>query len=66
MFTHTKIILAAALFFGSGSVTLAADSGENHQDNDRSTVSGSAARASYGTASSARWNHTAHEQSQSR
>jgi hypothetical protein len=67
MFTKTRIALAAALILGSASAALAADSGENHQDNDRSVVSGSAARASYGyTASSARRNHTAHEQNQSR
>jgi hypothetical protein len=51
MFTNTKIALAAALIFGSASAALAGDSGENHQDNDRSTVSGSAARsANSGTA----------------
>jgi hypothetical protein len=44
MFTNTKIALAAALIFGSASAALAADSGENHQDNDRSVVSGSVAR----------------------
>jgi hypothetical protein len=44
MFTNTKIALAAALIFGSASAALAADSGENHQDNDRSVVSGSMAR----------------------
>ena len=43
MFTNTKIALAAALIFGSASAALANDSGENHQDNDRSTVSGSTA-----------------------
>ncbi len=45
MFTNTKIALAAALIFGSASAALAGDSGEMHQDNDRSTVSGSAARS---------------------
>ena len=55
MFTNTKIALAAALIFGFASAALANDSGENHQDNDRSTVSGSAARsanagAAYGAA----------------
>jgi hypothetical protein len=55
MFTNTKIALAAALIFGSASAALANDSGENHQDNDRSTVSGTAARsanagAAYGAA----------------
>ncbi len=55
MFTNTKIALAAALIFGSASAALAADSGENHQDNDRS---GSVARvpgwlSTYGNAGSA-------------
>ena len=36
MFTNTKIVLAAALIFGSAATALAADSGENHQDNNRS------------------------------
>ena len=45
MCTNTKIALAAALIFGSASAALANDSGENHQDNDRSAVSGSAARS---------------------
>ena len=44
MFNNTKIALAAALIFGSASAALAADSGENHQDNGRSVVSGSVAR----------------------
>jgi hypothetical protein len=44
MFTNTKIALAAALIFGCAPAALAADSGENHQDNDRSVVSGSVAR----------------------
>jgi hypothetical protein len=48
MFTNTKIALAAALIFGSASAALAADSGENHQDNDRSVVRGSAARVNPG------------------
>jgi hypothetical protein len=67
MFTNTKIALAAALIFGSASAALAADSGENHQDNDRPVVSGSAASAAYGhAASSTRRIHTGHEQNQSR
>jgi hypothetical protein len=45
MFTNTKIALAAALIFGSASAALAGDSGENHQDNDRS---GSVARVNPG------------------
>jgi hypothetical protein len=65
MFSKTKIALAAALIFGSASAALAADSGENHQDNDRSVASGRAANSSYSYApSSARG--TAHEQNQSR
>jgi hypothetical protein len=68
MFTNTKIALAAALIFGSASAALAADSGENHQDdNYGSGVSRSAASAAYGyAASSARRNHTAEHQNQSR
>jgi hypothetical protein len=67
MLTNTKIALAAALIFGSASAALAADSGENHQDNDRSVSSGRAANSSYSYgASSARGNHTAHEQYQNR
>jgi hypothetical protein len=50
MFTNTKIVLAAALIFGSASAALAADSGENHQDNDQSAVSSSAARSNAGAA----------------
>ncbi len=65
MFTNTKIALAAALIFGSAAAALAADFGENHQDNDRSAAY--AASTSYGyAATSARRNHTAHEQNQSR
>ena len=48
MFTNTKIVLAAALIFGSASAALANDSGENHQDNDRSAVSGTVARVNPG------------------
>ncbi len=67
MFTNTKIAIAAALIFGCASAALAADSGENHQDNDRSTVSRSVGGASYGYgASSIRRNHTGNEQNQSR
>jgi hypothetical protein len=47
MFSKTKIALAAALIFGSASAALAADSGENHQGNDRS-VSGIVARVNPG------------------
>ena len=48
MFNNTKIALAAALIFGSASAALANDSGENHQDNDRSAVSGTVARVNPG------------------
>ena len=48
MFSKTKIALAAALIFGSASAALANDSGENHQDNDRSAVSGTVARVNPG------------------
>ena len=44
MFTKTKITLSAALILGVASVARANDSGENHQDEDRSVVSGSVAR----------------------
>lgn len=44
MFTNTKIACAAALVFGCASAALAGDFGENHQDNDRSVVSGKVAR----------------------
>ena len=40
-----KIVLSVALVLGAASsAALAGDSGENHQDNDRSVVSGSVAR----------------------
>jgi hypothetical protein len=45
MLTKTKIALAAALILGTASTAFANDSGENHQDNDRSVVSGSVANA---------------------
>ena len=44
MFTSTKIALATTLILGAASTALANDSGENHQDADRSVVSGNAAR----------------------
>ena len=53
MFTNTKIALAAALILGSASAALAGDSGENHQDNDRTTVSAAKSAnsgAAYGSA----------------
>jgi hypothetical protein len=45
MLTKTKIALAAALILGTASAAFANDSGENHQDNDRSVVSGSVAKS---------------------
>jgi hypothetical protein len=57
MFTSMKFALAASLVLGAASAALANDSGENHQDEDRSVVSGSAAggksanaRSTYGYA----------------
>jgi hypothetical protein len=44
MFTKTKIALSAALILGAASGAMANDSGENHQDDDRSVVSRSVAR----------------------
>jgi hypothetical protein len=51
MFTSTRIALATALILGAASTALANDSGENHQDSDRSVVSGNAARSIRGLAS---------------
>jgi hypothetical protein len=39
MFTKTTIAFAAALILSAASAALAGDSGENHQDNDRSVRS---------------------------
>jgi hypothetical protein len=50
MFTHTKIALATALILCAASTARANDSGENHQDEDRSVVSGSMARVNAGGA----------------
>jgi hypothetical protein len=44
MFTNAKTALAAALALGAASAALGNDSGENHQDEDRSVVSSSVAR----------------------
>jgi hypothetical protein len=44
MFTKTKIALSVALILSAASAALANDSGENHQDEDRSVVSRSVAR----------------------
>jgi hypothetical protein len=60
MLTKTKIALAAALILGTASATWANDSGENHQDNDRSVVSASAGAAkAYGFAVSPKQTHRA-------
>jgi uncharacterized low-complexity protein len=50
MFTHTKIALATALILGAASAARANDSGENHQDENRSAVSSSVARVNAGGA----------------
>jgi hypothetical protein len=44
MFSKTKIALSFALILGAASAALANDSGENHQDEDRSVVSSTVAR----------------------
>ena len=44
MFTKTKIALSVAHVLGAASAALANDSGENHQDEDRSVVAITAAR----------------------
>ena len=44
MFTKTKIALSVALVLGAASAALANDSGENHQDEDRSVVVSTLAR----------------------
>jgi hypothetical protein len=47
MITNRKIALAAAVILGAASAALANDSGENHQDENRSVVSvGKSANAS--------------------
>jgi hypothetical protein len=48
MFNSAKIALAAALVLGAASAARANDSGENHQDEDRSAVSGGVAGKSAG------------------
>ena len=45
MLTKTKITLAAALILSTASAAWASDSGENHQDNDRSVISANAGGA---------------------
>ena len=61
MLTKSKIALAAALILGTASTAaLANDSGENHQDNDRSVVSTtSGAAGAYGFAVSPKQTHRA-------
>ena len=53
MLTKTKIALAAALILGTASAAFANDSGENHQDGDRSVVSGSVAQSANAAAAKA-------------
>jgi hypothetical protein len=50
MSTSTKIALATALILGTAWPVLANDSGENHQDQDRTMASGSVARINAGSA----------------
>jgi hypothetical protein len=60
MLTKTKIALAAALILSTASAGLANDSGENHQDNDRSAVSANAGGAkAYGFAVAPKQTHRA-------
>jgi hypothetical protein len=60
MLTKTKIALAAALILSTASMAWANDSGENHQDNDRSVVSTNAgATKAYGFAVSPKETHRA-------
>ena len=77
MFAKTKIALSAALILGVASVARANDSGENHQDEDRSVVSGSVARfnswagnsanasGAYGYVAAPIQKHRVHEQTRS-
>ena len=71
MLTSTKIALATALILGGACPALANDSGENHQDEDRSVVSGSVARVNAGgaygyAAAPIHRQRSVHEQNQSR
>jgi hypothetical protein len=60
MLTKTKIGLAAALILSTASGAWAGDSGENHQDNDRSAVSATAGGAkAYGFAVAPKQTHRA-------
>ena len=68
MLTKTKIALVAAVILSTASAAWANDSGENHQDNDRSVVSATAGAAkAYGFAVSPKPTHRAsHKQTQER
>jgi hypothetical protein len=60
MLTKTKIALAAALILSTAPGAWANDSGENHQDNDRSAVSANAGPGkAYGFAVSPTQTHRA-------
>jgi hypothetical protein len=60
MLTKTKIALAAAFILSTASAGFANDSGENHQDNDRSVASATAGAAkAYGFAVSPNQTHRA-------
>jgi hypothetical protein len=48
MFTKVKSALSIAFILGAASAALANDSGENHQDEDRSVVSHSLTRGAGG------------------
>jgi hypothetical protein len=50
MTTRTKIALATALILGTASAALAADSGENHQDEGRAVISSTTSPANAGRA----------------
>ena len=70
MFTKTKIALSVAFILGAASAALANDSGENHQDEDRSVVSAGVARVNAGgaygyAAAPIRKHRPVHEQTQS-
>jgi hypothetical protein len=68
MLTKTKIALAAAVILSTASGAWASDSGENHQDNDRATVSTTNAGANaYGFAVSPKQTHRpSHQQTKNR
>ena len=71
MLTSTKFALATALILGAAWPALANDSGENHQDEDRSMVSASVtqvdAGGAYGYAAAPiHKQRSAHEQNPSR